>query len=254
MTLGGIPPLGNVANPVWKYVEKLEEEERAMVGSCGLLISEMGSRYGGCVRVGERWLLTAHHVVDASELAFRFKAVFGFFGRNSRKFTYALDPADFFSSADGIQGAAGYEFDLDYAFIRLAGTAQAGDPSLERHPRSAPGDPARQTAARIPQHRSRGAMQLATEHSIEDPNAGLIVDFDADYLFHRSSTYPGTSGSPIFDTDWNLVALHTHGFRASSPDDRKTRNNWGARITRIVADARSRQFAYLHEMPALAGL
>ena len=39
----------------------------------------------------------------------------------------------------------------------------------------------------------------------------LLLDFKAPLVHYRTPTDPGNSGSPIFDSEWNLVALHHAG-------------------------------------------
>jgi len=46
--------------------------------------------------------------------------------------------------------------------------------------------------------------------SIDD---NLLIDYDDPRVHYRSPTDPGSSGSPVFDCDWSLVALHHAGSR-----------------------------------------
>ena len=39
----------------------------------------------------------------------------------------------------------------------------------------------------------------------------LLLDYDKTYLHYRSPTEPGSSGSPVFNDEWELVALHHAG-------------------------------------------
>ena len=57
-------------------------------------------------------------------------------------------------------------------------------------------------------------------------------------VLYTSDTEPGSSGSPVFDNLWQLVALH-HAGGEQSPTG-KWLNNEGIRIDRIVDDLRSR--------------
>jgi hypothetical protein len=50
-------------------------------------------------------------------------------------------------------------------------------------------------------------------------------------FFYRAPTEPGSSGGPVFNENWELVAIHT---------GRGDRSNFGVAIGPVVADARSR--------------
>jgi endonuclease/exonuclease/phosphatase family metal-dependent hydrolase len=65
-------------------------------------------------------------------------------------------------------------------------------------------------------------------------------------LRYRTDTEPGSSGSPVFNNDWQLVALHHAGYR----EDGGTAVNEGIRISAIVAHLmrRSREPALAHEV------
>jgi hypothetical protein len=51
-----------------------------------------------------------------------------------------------------------------------------------------------------------------------------------DVLLYGAPTEPGSSGSPVFNENWELAAIHIGA-------DRKSRTNFGARIHAVVADA-----------------
>jgi S1-C subfamily serine protease len=45
-------------------------------------------------------------------------------------------------------------------------------------------------------------------YSIDD---NVLIDFDDRVLHYRSPTEPGSSGSPLFDRNWDLIGLHSRG-------------------------------------------
>ncbi len=68
-----------------------------------------------------------------------------------------------------------------------------------------------------------------------------LQDNEIDKLFHnfilyKADTEPGSSGSPVFDNLWQLVALHHAGGERDASG--KWLNNEGIRIDRIVEDLR----------------
>jgi len=73
-------------------------------------------------------------------------------------------------------------------------------------------------------------------------------------LHYRTDTEPGSSGSPVFNNDWDLVALHHAGFREGGGKA----VNEGIRISAIVAHLlrRSRESSDRHEAlrPVLQGI
>lgn len=247
MTIQRIFSVGGTAT--WKFVNPKPGMDTPFRSS-GLLVARSGQRFGGCIRVGKDWILTAHHLVDVAAMARSFTASFGRFTPwEANIHTYELDPTDYFASDDGIQGASGFDFRLDYAFIRLKGGNN--DISTNPLPQVIPAPPAVGDLAIIPQYLSRGPMQVASPCSVELQYAGMFTSINADFTYHLTSTIEGSSGSPIFDEKHRLVAMHTHG---QHPWDRvglKRKYNWGTRIDAIVHDARSRGFAFLNEMPEL---
>lgn len=77
----------------------------------------------------------------------------------------------------------------------------------------------------IVQHPQGRAKEIAVRN-----NLLLSVD-DADTLSYGTDTEPGSSGSPVFNDDWELVALH-HAGGGDAPG--RTVGNTGIRISAIV--------------------
>ena len=46
------------------------------------------------------------------------------------------------------------------------------------------------------------------QFSLQD---NLLLDYDGSRLHYRSPTEPGSSGSPVFDDQWQLIGLHHAG-------------------------------------------
>lgn len=65
-----------------------------------------------------------------------------------------------------------------------------------------------------------------------------VTRVHADVLRYETDTEPGSSGSPVFDNRWDLVALHHAG--GDRDADGRWLNNEGIRIDRVVADLRAR--------------
>jgi hypothetical protein len=126
--------------------------------------------------------------------------------------------------------------ELDYALLRLAkpaGTLAIGDrpeaPGTERgwiKLQDAGVSPLiRDTPLFIVQHPKAEPIKLALESvSILEVNALRTR------VHHRTNTEPGSSGSPCFDQNWNLVALHHSGETRAEPG-----SNEGIPIDTIVS-------------------
>ena len=86
-------------------------------------------------------------------------------------------------------------------------------------------------------HPKGGPLSL----SIQD---NVLIDVKAPKLHYRAPTEPGSSGSPVFNQDWDLVALHHAGskhMRALSGTGTVEANE-GIWISSIV-EALKQQFA-----------
>jgi hypothetical protein len=119
------------------------------------------------------------------------------------------------------------EPNLDYALVRVAGApgeqplnpavAAAGSgPAPTREWIRLP-DPAPTLAVDDPifiiEHPEAAPLKLAVE-----TKSFLGVFENGTRLRHRTNTDPGSSGSPCFDANWNLVALHRGGDVAATPE------------------------------------
>jgi hypothetical protein len=209
----------------------------------GLIFSPARRRFGGCVRVGPQWILTAHHVLDIPDLAADFRCRFGYVNPRQQDFVdYDLDAGGFFASDDGIQGPSGWGFELDYLFVRLLGAPAENDPSVRHPPNPRYGTPEQGITVHIPQHRNKGVMQLPEAASVSDPSVGKLMTFDDRHLHYLASTEPGCSGSPILDHEWRLIGVHTNGDLPNCPNLLRQKHNRGTRIDSILENARRRGF------------
>jgi hypothetical protein len=222
--------------------------------SCiGLLRSKGGERRGACLRVSADWILTAHHIIDIAALADRFEVTFGHVAPGAPVYTYRLDAArGFHSSLDGIQGPEGDRFELDYAFVRLKGPYSADDPSVDPRFSVDHRSPIIGSRAYIPRFRGEDPLRVEDPDPAQ-PAAGTFTAAKDAYVFHRSATLPGVSGSPIFNQHWQLIGVHTHGVFPEARYVEGRSSNWGTHIINIVLDADHKQFD-LRRIPKLKAL
>jgi hypothetical protein len=122
-------------------------------------------------------------------------------------------PAEKAGQPDGTPPTAD---ELDYTFVRLE--RPVGREPVD--PRAAPGAPARgwlfvpvaapafppKMPLLIAQHPDGSPLKLAL-----DTQAVLGTNANQTRVRYATNTEPGSSGSPCFDLDWGLVALHHYG-------------------------------------------
>ena len=80
----------------------------------------------------------------------------------------------------------------------------------------------------IIQHPGGGPKQIALTNN-------LVVYADVDRLQYLTDTLPGSSGSPVFDDDWDVVALHHSGGLLREPGSKQIHyRNEGIAIGRVI--------------------
>ena len=181
--------------------------------------------------VGPDLLLTCYHVVEdliqGSELPEDFVARFDF--KKTRSLVVANPGREFHLATDWIVDwtpynpaeAAGDENalpapdEMDYALLRLdgsPGSQPVSEKAAAERPRGwvpfndrpydfPPGSP-----LFIVQHPSGAPLKLAL-----DTQAVIGLNGNGTRVRYRTNTQPGSSGSPCFNSQWELVALHHSG-------------------------------------------
>jgi V8-like Glu-specific endopeptidase len=69
----------------------------------------------------------------------------------------------------------------------------------------------------------------------------VLLDYDERFLHYRTSTDAGSSGSPVFDAQWDLIGLH-HASGTHMPRLNKARGTYAAREG-VTIDAIRRSLA-----------
>ncbi|MGH2533845.1 MAG: endonuclease [Thermomicrobiales bacterium] len=229
--------------------------EGARVGRCicRIEIGDSGglvAGYGTGVMVSPRLLLTNNHVLDSSRTAAASQAEFDYEededGRLRPSIRFALDPDAFFVTDVG----------LDYTLVAVRPEAVAGRllgdygwvPLIVQQGKIIKGE-----CVNIIQHPNGEPKQIALRQN-------QVVDLLQDFLHYKTDTAPGSSGSPVFNDEWELVALHHSGVPARDAAGNilaiggglwseemgehrvKWKANEGARISRIVGHVQSQRF------------
>lgn len=143
-------------------------------------------------------LITNNHVLETRSAAEGHAIEFGFeydiSGRVSATLLYKLDSASLFLT----------DPDLDVSVVATTPDAEGQAPG-ERfgyNPLTAEsgsfviGDP-----LNIVQHPAGGMKQVSIREN-------LLIDHDDVFLVYETDTEPGSSGSPVFNDQWDLVAIH----------------------------------------------
>lgn len=211
--------------------------------------------------VGRNFLLTNHHILRSPEEAKEFAAEFGYeqdmFGRITLPVQYALDPSCFFTNSQ-----------LDYTLIKLKRNpvfGEAGDvfgflPMMEDPKSIAP--PLTPAQAKALEMTSSIPLRPEISERINRPNllgetpglpgepvniiqhpkgqpkqivlsSNRVQQLTKDFLRYEADADFSSSGSPVLNQQWQLVALH----HASLADDKfNILGQEGVRISSIVAD------------------
>lgn len=202
--------------------------------------------FGTGFLVSPRLMLTNHHVLgrkeDARSSLVEFDYQLGLSGAPLASATFTLLPDEFHLADQG----------LDYALVAVAKSGTLGrdlatfgwNPLLE-----AQGKAIISQWVNIIQHPNGEPKQLALREN-------QIVELLDDFVQYKTDTAPGSSGAPVFNDQWEVVALHHSGvYRKAPSGEPLTKDNqiwrpemgehridWianeGARVSRILAHLR----------------
>lgn len=203
-------------------------QRAAAAENCVCLVGDDGGALGTGFLVGPAAVMTNYHVVrryieqEADPAALTFTFDFPFLGADGVVYGPAvpdwlidaspLDDNDLRPLPAPVDVAADR---LDYAVIRLAG--RPGEAAVGGERVTAASNRPRGWLS-IPNRPYNFALRkaLILFHHAEGAPLRLSIDTDSyvdanearTRVFHRSSTAEGSSGSPGFDMEWQLVALH----------------------------------------------
>lgn len=168
-------------------------------------------------------LVTNHHVITSRAAAAGATVQFNYQktvdGRDAEMEELPLDPEVFFatSAAD------------DCTIVKVTGEPSARWGAIELEPARIQAD----ARVNIIQHPGGDQKQLSFFHNL----VVFVGDGRVQYL---TDTLPGSSGSPVFDKDWKLVALHHSGGWILEPGTKEHfYRNEGIHVDRVIDVIRS---------------
>lgn len=170
---------------------------------CRIILRNHSGRvigYGTGCMVSPRLLLTNNHVLSSIEQAipalaeFNYQSSIG--GQMLQSSAYEIDPITFFITNKY----------LDYSLVAVKeklDAATVGDfgwnPLIEEQGKVIVGE-----YVNIIQHPGGEPKQIALREN-------QLVDLLDDFLHYKTDTAPGSSGSPVFNDQWEVVGLHHSG-------------------------------------------
>jgi V8-like Glu-specific endopeptidase len=181
--------------------------------------------------IGDDLLLTNHHVLKDEMQSLKAKVQFNYQrtsdGLDASYDEYVLDPDGLFETSK--------ENDWTAVKVKPKQGELAGKKwgSL----RLSEQDPMVDDFTIIIQHPNGGPKQIALYH-----NFIVFIDSAKLKVQYLTDTEPGSSGSPVFDTDWNVIALHHSGGWLREPGNdshQKFYRNEGIHINAVIAGLKS---------------
>ena len=165
-------------------------------------------------------LITNHHVLpteaDAQQAIVQFNYQETIAGLSAPMEEFKLAPQDVFVTSPREKD--------DWTAVRIKGNPNEkwGVLKLTR------ANPQVQDRVNIIQHPGGGPKQIALYHNV-------VVFVGHSRLQYLTDTLPGSSGSPVFDNDWRVVALHHSGGWLREPGSKRTCfRNEGIHVNAII--------------------
>lgn len=185
--------------------------------------------YGTGSLVSPELLLTNHHVLADARAAGLSSVQFGYQdgpgGQPLAPLEFAFDPDRFFFADDA----------MDFALVAVRATPAELNQFGFNRLLTAEGKAIIGDFVTIIQHPGGGKKQIALREN-------QIVDFLELFMHYETDTEPGSSGSPVFNDQWEIVALHHAAVPAPDHGEFGGVLNEGIRISRLLAFLRDQPF------------
>ena len=193
-----------------------------MAKSVARVVRADGGRGSGFL-IKDNLLITNHHVIPSEEIARGASVEFNYQktpqGLDAELFPFKLSPDEgFATSPKEDQGGD------DWTAVRVMGNPNEkwGQLTLGR------ADPKVQDEVIIIQHPGGGPKQIALSHN-------TVAFVNEKRLQYLTDTLEGSSGSPVFNIDWQVVALHHKGGDLQEPNSKlRVFRNQGVHINVLI--------------------
>lgn len=212
------------------------EAGRLASSAVARIVDNAGAPIGTGFLVSSNLLITNNHVIPNQDAAQTMLAEFRFEegndGRALRPVRFRLDPGRFF--------VTNAEDNLDFTLVKLGAALDGGTQAREFGCCPLSDSQAKHSVgelANVVQHPDGGMKQIVIREN-------RILNRGQTVLHYTADTQPGSSGSPVFNDDWQVIALHHWGepFRELlDPEGNPVARgvNEGIRISAIVDELRS---------------
>jgi len=183
-------------------IQWLEKGLKASKSVCKVQLANGGGSGTGFVAIykGEKYLFTNWHVLKTKDMAANAKVIFNYETDSSGQYKqtkeYDLDADNYISSPYG-KG----DNDLDYARVKIKELETKWGELNFNINFSLPVNGEKAPIAIIQHPEGKPKKISIVDANVEDIKHGVRV-------YHTADTKYGSSGSPIFDKDWNVIALH----------------------------------------------
>lgn len=190
---------------------------------------QRGSSRGTCFLIGERLVLTAFHVIDSPGILDSLAVEFDDrpFGEGEH---FEFDGPPLATSPQPKSTSEVDQGRLDYALLRINKTPAGIVPiKLGKHP------VVNGQIVSIVHYPGDTIFRHVTLHS----SVVLDAPDKSRYLLYSSDTLQGSSGAPVFNRGWELLALHSSELGPPPQDVPSQTANFGIRADAILSDLHS---------------
>jgi len=196
--------------------------------SIARVVDQDGRFIGTGFLIARNLLMTCHHVLPNEEAAKQARVQFNYQlswqGKLESVWEYRLRPEAFFKTSHDAKNHI-----LDYTIVYITSRAWNRSKStilaMGRVPE--PND-----NVYIIQHPAGSVKRIALSDN-------KVIESFNDFVDYITETQKGSSGSPVFNQRWELVALHSAGGEFARSDGMLRNCNRGIQIKRIFADVGS---------------
>jgi endonuclease G, mitochondrial len=184
--------------------------------------------YGTGSMISPHLMLTNHHVLDNAQAAATSQVEFdyqdGLDGKLLEVTTFGFDPDRFFLADEA----------LDFAIVAVRAEADELAPFgfnrlIESNGKALLGE-----SVTIVQHPRGEKKQVALREN-------KIVDGPERFVHYTADTEPGSSGSPVFNDQWEVIALHHASVRAPEHPEFGNVLNEGIRVSAVLGTVKASQ-------------